>query len=353
VSPERSRLGALFAWLIVLVLGGLGVWGFVESRGEAARDADEARHIEAPQRVSLVDGERVITLDAAAQREDGIATVALRNVPHQKRLRAYGTVLDVAPLTELANSYANAKAQLEIVKAKLAAARAAFARARTLYNDRQNISAARLQEAKAAFDVDRARLGAANSELRTLAVTAEQSWGPALGRAVVDGTPLLERLIARKDVLLQVTLQPGQAIAQPPANPSVRLDNGSRVPLHFVSAATKTDPRFQGLSFFFTAPAKSGLLPGMSVVASLASGPPIVGAVVPASAIVWEAGRAWAYFRTGPRSFARRAVATDLRAPKGGYVVQGLPDNAELVVEGAQMLLSEELRAQMNTGEED
>ena len=133
---------------------------------------------------------------------------------------------------------------------------------------------------------------------------------------------------------------------QPPASAYVQLDDSSRVPLQFVSAATKTDPRIQGLSFFFTAPVASPLLPGMSVVALLATGRTVIGAVVPPSAILWEQGRAWAFFRTGPDRFARRTVATDLPTPDGGYLVQGLPDNSAVVVAGRANVVCEEFRAQ-------
>ena len=344
-----TRLKTLIAIGAILVVGGAAIWGFVEGRGEAAREAEEERPFKPPQRVSIENGEPVITLDVAAQREEGIETAALRNAPYQDQLRAYGTVLDLQPLTELANGYANAKAQVQTAQAKLAASQTAFERAQKLYKDQQNMSAAQLQAAEAAFRVDQAGLAAAQSQLGTIALTAQQSWGQALGQALVQTAPLLARLIARQDVLLQVTLRPGQAVVQPLPDASVQLYDGSRVPLRFVSAATKTDPRIQGLSFFFTAPADSGLLPGMSVVALLPSGQTVEGAVVPASAIVWQQGRAWAYFRAGPQTFARRAMATNLPAPRGGYVVTGIPDNAEVVVEGAQTLLSEEFRTQMPT----
>lgn len=346
----RSRLGAALGAILALLLAGLAVRGVIERRGEAAREAEREDAGQPPQRVSRADGAAVITLDGAAQRDDGIATVTLKNAPRQERLRAYGSVLDLQPLSELANGYDNAKAELEIAQAKLAASRTAFARAEKLYNDRQNMSAAQFQAAEAAFRVDQAGLAAAQSRLRTLATTAQQNWGTALGEAVVNDTPLLRRLIARQEVLLHVTLRPGQAIERPPASAFVQSDSGPAVPLRFVSAATKTDPRFQGSSFFFTAPGESGLLPGMSVVALLAAGPPVESVVVPSSAIVWERGRAWAYFRTGAKTFARRAVATDRQAPEGGYLAQGIPDNAEMVVEGAQMLLSEELREQTRAG---
>ena len=37
-------------------------------------------------------------------------------------------------------------------------------------------------------------------------------------------------------------------------------------------------------------------------------------------------------------------------AAAGGYLVRGIPDDAEVVVKGAQMLLSEEFRAQTRAG---
>jgi hypothetical protein len=342
-------LKTLIAILVILVLGGLAICGFIEGRGEAAREAEQDRPITAPQRVSMENGELVVTLDANAQRQDDVVT--LRNTSQQRELRAYGKVLDFEPLTELASGYINAKAQLQIAQAKRAASQTAFARAQKLYKDQQNVSAAQREAAEAAFRIDQAGVAAAESQLHTLAVTAQQSWGPVLGQAVVDATPLLAGLIARQDVLIQVTLRPGQSIAEPPANGFAQLDDGSRVPLEFVSPATKTDPRIQGSSFFFTTPASIGLLPGMSAVAVLPSGPAVEGAVVPSSAILWQQGRAWAYFRTTPKTFARRAIRTDLPAPKGGYVVQGLPDNTEVVVRGAQMLLSEELRSQIQVGD--
>ncbi len=90
----------------------------------------------------------------------------------------------------------------------------------------------------------------------------------------------------------------------------------------------------------------------MTLVAFLPAGPAVEGAVVPASAIVWDEGRAWAYFRTSPATFARRPIETDVLAPGGGYVVSGIPGASEVVVSGAQMLLSEEFRPETRAGEQ-
>jgi hypothetical protein len=341
-----SRLKFMIAAVAVLLVGGFATWGFISGRQEAAHEAYAEQPIQAPQRVSTQNGEPVITLDAAAQSSNGIATVRLNRARYPQPLRAFGTVLDLQALMDLSNNSANAHAQVEASRAKLAASQTAFERAQDLYNDEQNMSAAQVQAAEAASRTDQAALAAAQSQLHTLAVTAELNWGPTLSEALLRATPLLTRLTARRDVLVQVTLRPDQTLTQPPAGAWVELDDGSRSPLEFVSQATKTDPRIQGASFLFTAPAAGGLLPGMSVVAFVPTSRILEGVLVPPSAIVWAQGGAWAYFRTGPNTFARRAVPTDLPAPAGGYVMQGQTDNAEVVAQGAQMLFSEEFRAQ-------
>jgi len=353
-KPHRLRrsLRLLIATLMVAALGVGVIWGFLEGASERTSEALREAPVKAPQRISVVNGETVITLDAATQRLSGIETVSLKVTPSNQQIRAYGTVLDLQPLTELSNGYTNAKAQLQITQAKLAVSKTAFERARNLYNDQQNMSLAQFQSAEAAYGTDQASLAAAESQLGTLAATAQQAWGPILGRAVVERTPLLTRLIGQQSVLIQVSLSPGQAIAQPPPTAFVQADNGARTNIQFVSPATKTDPRIQGASFFYTAPATGNLVPGLNVVASLPSDTKRNGVIVPGSAVVWWQGRAWIYLRTGPETFTRRDIATNSPTAEGGYVVTDVPDMTDVVTRGAQVLLSEEFRAQVQVGEE-
>ena len=73
---------------------------------------------------------------------------------------------------------------------------------------------------------------------------------------------------------------------------------------------------------------------------------------MPASAVVWLQGQAWVYRRTGPETFTRVTIATDLPAPGGGYFTNDVAEDAEIVMHGAQLLLSEEFRAQIQVGED-
>jgi hypothetical protein len=296
-----------------------------------------------------VDGKTVITLSPEELARSGIESTMLTPAPFQEQARAYGMVLDPARLTDLANSYVAAKSQLRTAEAKLAASKPAFERARSLYQDGHAVSQAQFQAAEASFRSDDAAVASAQVRLRTLSATARQEWGSILGQSLIDGSRQVDRLIERQDFLLQVTLPPGVSIPQPPATASIEVGKDARVPITYVSPATRTDPRVQGVSFFYVASADSGVLPGMNVLAFLPTGTPLEGVVVPAAAIVWWQGRAWAYRRSDAGTFTRIEISTDLPAPGGGYFVKDLM-GAAIVAAGAQLLLSEEFRAQVQVG---
>jgi len=259
----------------------------------------------------------------------------------------FGTVLDAAPLTDLGNRYLEAETQVQTAVAKLAVSRAAFDRAKILHRDQQNISTAQLQGAEGSFEVDKAALAAAQSRLTSVVAGAQQAWGGVLGAALVDRAPLITALIERSDYLVRVTLPAGATIASPPDKATARLPGGREITLAFISPATATDPRLQGLSYLYRARAEGALLPGMSLQVRLPADAVERGVVVPEAAVIWLQGKAWVYLRMDPSTFVRRDIAADHAGPNGGYIVTELPPEAEIVVRGAQMLLSEEFRAQV------
>src|SRR4030095_13582460 len=105
--------------------------------------------------------------------------------------------------TELSNSYTTTKSQLQTARAKLSASRMAYERAQRLYQDQQNVSAAQVQATESAFRVDEAYVAGAEAQLQNLSSSAIQQWGPSLGRALVDRSPMLLRLLRRQDLLVQ------------------------------------------------------------------------------------------------------------------------------------------------------
>src|SRR5213593_3348396 len=102
--------------LVTVLLVGLGallIWAFLEGRKEVAVEQERERPVKAPLRVAIEDGESVITLDQATQKKSGIVAAPLKAVSHQEEFRAYGMVMDLQDLVDLRNSIAMAKAQVE------------------------------------------------------------------------------------------------------------------------------------------------------------------------------------------------------------------------------------------------
>lgn len=355
----RPVAGRVFPGLtnaaLLIGFGGLLAWGFTEARKRTEPEIEQERPNKGLRRVTIDDGNQVIiTLDIHAQTRIGLKTTTPAVAAYQERVRAHGTVLDIATLTSLNNAFLTAKAQLQTAQAKLVLSKATYERSLALYKEAKAISLAQLQTAEATFRTDEAALGAAESQVLTTTATAFQEWGPVLGQALVDGAPLIKRLIERQEFLLQITLLPGLLMPRAPATATLQTSSGAPAAISYLSPATRIDPKIQGVSFFYIASAESGVLPGMHVLVFLPKGPTVEGVSIPASAVVRWRGSAWVYLRTAPEKFLRWEILTDFSAPdaEGGYVVRGLPAGAELVMTGAQTLLSEEFRAQLQVGEE-
>lgn len=355
---RRIVIPSLDRRTVVVVVGGaatllLLVWGFLAGRKEAGLERERERPVAAPTRVALVDGETAVILDAKTFERSGIMTAPVQATASAEALRAYGNVVELQQLSDLFTRYTEARAQVEKARAAVDASRREYERMRILYADNQNVSAKALQAAEAAYRADQASFTAAAAPLRTIAAAARQDWGPVLATWMLGASPEFQRLLSRQTLLIQATLPPDVFVNVPPRTASVRAGNGPQTAARLVSIAARTDPRIQGQSFFYLAPTVLGLLPGMSVTVFMAAGTPTMQSVlIPGSAVVWLQGSAWAYFEVATRAFARRRITADIPGTGGGYIVRDLAIPARVVVRGAQMLLSEEFRAQVHVGEE-
>lgn len=305
-------------------------------------DADTPAAVEAP----------ALAIDKLAQEAGGIECAVLPSMSFHAERHGYGTVLEVGRLIELGTAINQAKAQLAAAEAKAGVARSASERANSLFKEEQNISAAQRQSAEASYRGEQASLTSASLSLKQALAMARQEFGPGLGQALLDGSPLVGKLIDRDEALIQVTL-PGNAIAAPPKTAKI-LAAGATIEATYLSLAGKVDPRIQGVALLFTAPSHGGdLQPGLSIEAILAVGDAGQGVTVPESAVVRWQGQSWIYRRTAPESFVRHLIRTDIAGAAGGYIVTDLGSGAEIVTRGAELLLSQEFRSKNAPADDD
>ena len=347
----RSGLKAILAIIAVIGIGAVLVWAFVQGRQELAIEQERERPIKAPLRVSTQEGETVIKLDQATQNQSGIKSAPLKPVTHQEELRAYGMVLDLQPLVDMRNSFATAEAQLEKTRARLDASRKEYERVKAL-QDNRNVSVKVFQAAEATWHSDEASARAAQTAVSVLQGTVRQRWGGVIASWLFDGAKEFERLMQRQDILLQITLPPGSALSAAPKSAQVQSPEGKFATATLISPSPSTDPRIQGMSFFYLAQARTtDLLPGMNILAFLPTGSQVRGIIVPGPAVVWWQGKAWIYAQKDTERFVRREVSTDAPVENGWFVAKSLLANDRIVTGGAQLLLSEELRSQIQVGD--
>lgn len=296
-----------------------------------------------PERVAIVNGLTTIMLDRAIQKQSGIRTEALAATNHQADVTAYGTVLDLQPLIDLRTRYMAAQAEAEATAASAAASRKEFERNRILYQDNQNVSLKTYQTAQAAYLTDQAKMQAATTNAQNVRGAARQQFGEALGRWALDAhSPQLESLLNRQEVLLRVTVPLGED-TQIPATIQVAANTNQRVPAYLVSPATQSDPAIQGSAYIYRTAAP--IAAGTNVVAYLpTSSQTTPGTFIPASAIVWYGGQPWAYVQTRRDRFVRRPVPQHSPLDGGFFVTESIKAGEQVVIRGAQLLLSEELR---------
>jgi membrane fusion protein, multidrug efflux system len=349
-KDAKRKVAGVLSLLVLAVL----VWTVMESGGRAvqARDDDdeEEEAIQAPSRVSVQNGQTVITLDAATQQRMGLKVTTLRTIVARAQIQALAAVLPVDALASLRTNYVAAQAKVQGTRASLEATRKEDDRLKSLYQDDQNASLKALEAQDAALRSDEADMDASERDLAAQAELARLQWGAVIADWVQNGSPELDGILNQQELLVEVTLPPGQPPAAPP---SILLEtpSGSPAKASLVSVFPRVDPRIQGPSFLYRTPASNGLAPSMSLAARLSVGPAAKGVFVPDAAVMWWQGMAWVYVQTSAEHFVRREVPTSDHLENGWFTSTGLSAQDKIVTVGGQSLLSEEFRSEIETEE--
>ena len=120
----------------------------------------------------------------------------------------------------------------------------------------------------------------------------------------------------------------------------------------FISVLPPLDSRLQVPSLLYEIAAHPGLVPGINLSVFLPSGPPQNGVVIPSGAVVWSQGTAWCYVEESPGKFVRTSVQTSEPVANGFFQAEGIFSGARVVIKGAQTLLSEEFRSQIQADQD-
>ncbi len=336
-----SRLSLRKAIIATVAIAGviaLLTWGYLEGRKEAAVEREREQPVAPPLRVSLTNGQVVVTLDKETRDRGGLELATPTVAKFHPRTRAYAAVVNLDALAQL-------QANIRKGQANLSTSKPEFDRLRVLHDANRMVSDKDLNSAEVAWRKDEA-------DLRALEIEAQQGWGDTIAAWLMGGASTLEDLFAGRESLVRVSLPAGMALPASPDTAYVQVSDSATVPARFLSVARKSDPRLQSTDLLYLAQDPAAVLrPGMNITALLPSTVRRDGVILPYSAVVLTGGFAWVYVQQAPGQFARRQIPTD-QAADGGWFVAGTFGPADtVVVRGAQLLLSEESRSQIQVGE--
>lgn len=355
MNRKLATIIALQAFLIVMLFWMLVFYGRDEYEAFVQGEIEE--EIETPERIDSEHGVTYIVLEQAAQEQSGIATIKLEASQHASALSTYGSVINIDSLLEQRSRYLSAMAEADIARASLANTQQEFKRLSTLNRDDRNVSDRAVANAEALLKADQAKVHAAESIARNLRDNMRQQWGESLATQATQATPnaAISRILQHEDVLVQITLPFGMTMPETGSSVQVAPSGASGNPVRaqFVSTSPRADAAIQGETYYYRAPAAS-LRVGMRVGVSLnGKERAIQGVIVPRSAVVWYGGQAWCYRKSGDDRFARVTVSTEHETDGGWFNADKLQPGDEIVVTGAQLLLSEEFKYQITNENDD
>ncbi|MGZ4964202.1 MAG: hypothetical protein ACXWIU_03170 [Limisphaerales bacterium] len=280
-------------------------------------------------------GDVVVTINDEAQKRIGLKVEQLNAAQHTPELAAYGMVLDPAPLI-------TAQTEIATTKVALETSRKAAARAKSLFDQGENVARKTLETAEADQRANEIKLKALQEQIAL-------EWGQGISTlSANDLQKLLNDLVDGKTVLARVDLPTGETMAGKAQAARVSTLNISNwIPAKVLSAGTKVDPKTQGEGSILQCES-SQLKPGAAVNALLqTTGNAQSGVIVPESAVVQFIGKAWTYVQRGTNAFTREEISLNTPVQGGWFETNRIKAGNHVVTRGAQELLSEEQKSQI------
>lgn len=287
----------------------------------------------------------------------GIRTQPLSASQQAPEFNAYGNVVSLEPLVALRQQYLAAQADQESAAATFQQADSGLTRTRNLHQQ-EIISTRRLQEQQAQWRNDKAKLNTSQYQQQSVVANSRLQWGKTLTDwFTATRNPQAEAFLSGKTQLLQISLPPNRHL--PSGLKRIAVDEYGRrdqaIDAQLISKTPQVDPVTLGERYFFKISERQ--LPfGAHITAWIADdkqATPTSGVIIPENAVVWHLGQAFVFIKDEKQNFVRHLLPT-LRSSKGGYFLHsGLEAGQEIVVSGAQTLLSQELKKLIPVEDDD
>lgn len=326
--------------IIVVVAVAVLIFAYREMSKERAAESEREKPVASESKISRdASGRTVLTMDEETKKLLALKIAPLAPMQLEPEVKGYGRVLDPAPLSSLV-------AELVAARATGEASQKELERVKVL-SVQDNTSARALQSAEAAAQRDHALADSARQRLLA-------AWGGAIAERK-DLADLVQALAAGENALVRMDLPVDEFLQTPPlgARLFALSDENYAVEATFIGTAPAVDAQTQGQEFWFLVKSpQPGFVAGAALLGYLKiAGEAQSGVVIPRAAVTRFNGKPWIYLLTGANTFLRREISLEQSLAEGWFAAQGMKPGDRVVVGGAQLLLSEEQKYQIQMGD--
>jgi len=327
---RRTLWGVAFG----VVVGALGAWIALRPAAHPAPEEKKSEGAEAssPAVVKRSAEGAVIQLDPATRDRIGLQATALAQTQLAEELRGVGRVLDPSALAVPFYERESARTALEVAEKE-------YQRVGALQRGSANASQREFEAASAALERDRAAFDSAQARLVSV-------FGPELVARRDELASLVRALVAREVAVARIDLPVGDPPSARPTGARVAAlgdEEAEPKDATLLGPAPDADPVTQGRGFLVRIE-HMPWPPGTALVGFLTLGDhPRSGVLVPRSALVRYEGRTFVYVEHPDNTIERRPVEIAQMTGDGAFIPAGLAAGEQVVVVGAQQLLSTEL----------
>lgn len=286
----------------------------------------------------------------------GIEVQKLSEISFFPEFKAVAEVVNLNPMLALRTRYQKVLSAVRVAKVAEDSAKQELARLKVLSKGTGSIAMKKVSYAQAIRNEEQAKLAGLKIELQSIEDEATQKWGQVVSSWLFKETAKeWQRLLQHKDSLLFVTLAADDSFTTSQTFIRIARD-GSRQnarKAYYVSPALSTDRLLQGETYFFKT-ATGKLRSGMRLDAWIAEDDkPLQGVFIPERAVIWHEGKPWVYVQLESELYQRKSIKEGVVSAGGFFAQSELSAGESLVINGAQMLLSEEFKWQIADEDDD
>ena len=292
----------------------------------------------------------VVLLTKEQQENSGIETIVLKKTRFQHETLYYGKAIAIQSLIELFNQYQLIHIKQRTIQTRLNSLNNTITRLQQLHNN-QLISIKKLQDKQLHQQSARAQQQQLAVQKSNLINQSQLQWGQKITQWLITPSSPIDALIKGDVTLIEININP----LRPSQFTEIAISaTGQRLT---ASTATLIEPSpqintfSQGLAYLFITDSAT-IKRGMNITAWLADNKQQTGIIIPDASLIWHLGEALVFIKDGEQ-FSHHPIQQPLKIAHGYFIGEQLNENDEIVVIGAQLLLSQELKSQIPTEDDD